>query len=302
MSFSTEVKSELNGLHLKGNCCKKAYVLGALLSADHSDDATVNVKITDDSTSQKLISLLGTLYKITPEIRTINRGCFRSTELTFKSHSICDFLNSCDKLNDDGQVELLEKTLRCNNCCSAFIGAVLCSCGTVSDPKKSYTLEFRCPNEKRARMICHAISKFGLSTPCLTQRRGAVGLFYRNENAIEDVLTACGASNALFTFFDVAVEKDLRNKENRATNCVAKNISKSVNAATMQILSIEALIAADLFDDLPDELKRTAKLRLENSDVSLMELVELHVPKISKSGLNHRLSKLIDIAKNNGLV
>jgi DNA-binding protein WhiA len=70
----------------------------------------------------------------------------------------------------------------------------------------------------------------------------------------------------------------------------------------MQVLSIEALIAAGLFEDLPDELKRTAKLRLENSDVSLTELVELHVPKISKSGLNHRLSKLIDIAKTNGLI
>ena len=302
MSFSTEVKSELNSLPIKGNCCKKSYVLGVMLSAEYSLDGTIRVKLTDDSTAQKALSLLATLYKITPAVTTVNRGCYHASELTFKSSSIAEFLKSCDELASEGESDLLENFLRCNSCASTFLRAVFCSCGTVSDPKKSYTLEFRCANQKRAWVVCSIISKFGLSSPCMTQRSGAIGLFYRNENSIEDVLTACGANNSLFTFFDAAVEKDLRNKENRATNCVAQNISKSVSAAALQVSAIEALIAADLFCELPDELKRTAKLRLEFSDVSLTELMALHIPTISKSGLNHRLSKLINIAKDNGLL
>jgi DNA-binding protein WhiA len=151
-------------------------------------------------------------------------------------------------------------------------------------------------------MIADIIDRYGIMAPCITERKDAVGLFYRNESAIEDMLTACGASKALFTFFDVAVEKNLRNTENRATNCVAKNISKSVTAAAMQISAIEALISNGMFDELPEELKKTAMLRLDNPDVSLTELMTLHVPAISKSGLNHRLARLIEEARKKGLI
>lgn len=302
MSFSTDVKNELNSLQIKGNCCKRSYVLGCLMAARYSDDGTITVKLTDDSTTQKLTSFLLTLYKITPTITTCSRGCYHSTELTFKSNSIADFIKGCDDADIEKTKELLDRTLRCNTCASSFLSAVFCSAGTVSDPKKSYTLEIRCATQERARAICSAIEKQGLNIPCITQRKGAVGLFYRNENAIEDLLTACGANNALFTFFDAAVEKNLRNTENRATNCVAKNISKSVSAAALQVAAIEALIANGMFDELADELKKTAKLRLEYPDISLSELMELHIPTISKSGLNHRLSKLIDEAKRKGLI
>ena len=302
MSFSTDVKNELNSLQIKGNCCKRSYIFGALMSAQYCEDGTIIIKLTDDSTTQKLCALLVTLYKITPTIVTCSRGCYHAAELTFKSNSIAEFLKGCDDTDIEKVKTLLDRTLKCNTCVPSFLAAVFCSCATVSDPKKSYTLEIRCPNQKRAEAICAVIDKYGLNVPCITQRKGAIGLFYRNENAIEDFLTACGANNALFTFFDAAVEKNLRNTENRATNCVAKNISKSVSAAALQVAAIEALIANGMFDDLADELKKTAKLRLEYPDISLTELMELHKPSISKSGLNHRLSRLIDEAKNKGLI
>ena len=302
MSFSTDVKAELNSLQIKGNCCKRSYIFGALMSAAYTDDGVITVNLTDDSTSQKLTALLATLYKITPDLSVCSRGCYHSTQLTFKSNSLVEFLKGCDKDDYEQAEEFIESSLRCNACISAFLSAVFCSSGTVSDPKKSYSLEIRCANDSRAAAIALLIEKNGLDAPCITQRKGAIGLFYRNETAIEDFLTTCGASNALFTFFDAAVEKNLRNTENRATNCVAKNISKSVSAAALQVSAIEALIAAGMLDELADELKKTAKLRLEYPDVSLSELMELHTPKISKSGLNHRLSKLIDEAKRNGLI
>lgn len=302
MSFSTDVKNELNDLVIKKNCCKKAYVLGVLISAQCAQNSVITVNLTDDSTAQKLNGLLGTLYKITPSEVITTRGCYRSIQISFESKSIAEFICECDLADNNKAQEIIDRTLKCNGCASSFLAGVFCSCGTVSDPRKSYTLELRCSNENRAAVICSAIERFGLTLPCLTQRKGAFGLFYRNEDSIEDMLTACGASNALFIFFDVAVEKNLRNKENRATNCVAKNISKTVNAAALQVEAIETLIAAGIYEDLPDEIKRTGNLRLANPDVSLSELVELHVPRISKSGLNHRLSKLIELAKKNELI
>ncbi len=262
-------------------------------------DGIIELKLTDSSTVERFISLLDTVYKINADIKECCRGCYKATQISFKSNSLSEFLELCD--NKDNYDRLFS-FLKCKNCETVFLRAVFCSCGTVSDPKKSYTLEFRMPNRQRAELISSVISKYGLVAPCITDRKGAVGAFYRNESSIEDVLTACGASKALFTFFDVAVEKNLRNTENRATNCVAKNISKSVMAAAVQVSAIESLIATGIFDELPDDLKKTARLRIEYPDVSLTELVELHKPSISKSGLNHRLSRLIEEAKKNDLI
>ena len=104
-------------------------------------------------------------------------------------------------------------------------------------------------------------------------------------------------NKSLFAFFDASVKKDLRNIENRATNCVAKNILKSVETAAAQINAIEALMAAGALDELSAELRTTARLRRDNPDISLSELALMHIPPLSKSGLNHRLSKIIDEAK-----
>ena len=101
----------------------------------------------------------------------------------------------------------------------------------------------------------------------------------------------------MFTVADSKIQKEIRGNENRATNCVATNISKSVNASGKQIDAILKLKERGRFEYLPDDLRITAELRLSNNEASLSELAELHIPPISKSGLNHRLSKLIDEAE-----
>jgi DNA-binding protein WhiA len=185
---------------------------------------------------------------------------------------------------------------------AAFLRGAFCASGSVSDPQKSYTLEMRPRNYARAAFISHVAELYGLNPLCRTVRKGAVGLFYRNESSIEDFLTACGVNKALFEFFDVYVQKDLRNSENRATNCVAKNILKSVEASSLQIQAIEALISNGIFDELSPDIRKTALLRIDNPEISLSELAEMHTPAISKSGLNHRLAKLIETAKRYKLI
>ncbi len=303
MSFSTQVKQELNSIHKKGNCCKKAYILGAIMSAKIDEDNSLMLTLTDQSTKDELCFMLKLIFKIEPIVKEIKRGCFCATELTFKSLKLVEFLRLADRSdgNDEIYKDILNQ-LKCEGCKSAFLRAIFASCGSVSDPHKSFTLEIRLPNIERASLVKQIIESIGISTPNLTERRGNIGLFYRNEAGIEEFLTLCGANHALFSFFDIHIEKDIRNAENRATNCVTKNILRSVEATSLQISAIEALMANSMFEELSRELKATARLRLENQEATLSELALLHQPAISKSGLNHRLSKIIEEAKKRRLI
>ena len=301
MSFSKQVKDELNAIQIKGNCCKKAYIFGALLSSERSEDI-ISIKISDTETAEKVIFLLKTIYKCEPNANLVKRGCFVSTEISFMSKKIAEFLDFADSFSDDSDMSFL---FTCKNCESSLLRGAFCTYGSVNDPKKSYTLEMRVKNTKRALLLSKAIETVGISTPSIIQRDKAVGLLYRNESAIEDFITACGtngAVNSLFEFYYSSLNKELINRENRATNCVASNISKTVEATELQISAIEALKSVKAYDDLPRELKISAQLRIDNPDMSLGELADLHVPHISKSGLNHRLAKIIEKAKKLKLI
>ncbi len=296
MSFSSQVKEELNDINIKSNCCKKAYLFGIVTSAEICEGELV-LSISDDKTAQKFCFLLKSIYKLEPQIKEIKRGCFKSTEFRFRSNKLADFLNFADSfLSNEKGDELIDTFLCCENCKISFLRAVFCARGSISDPQKSYTLEIKAHNDTRAMLIHSVFEDIGLEAPGISARRDSYGVFYRNEAAIEDFLKVCGASKTLFDYYNAFIEKDFRNAENRATNCVAKNISKSVNAALLQVSAIEKLKSNGTFDELSADLKHTADLRLENPDLSLEDLAALHDPPISKSGLNHRLSKIIEIA------
>jgi len=302
MSFSTQVKEELNLIQIKNNCCKKAYILGVVLSAEVIDGLLV-VKLTDKSTIEQFTRLLKIIYKVDPIITKISRGCYSATEFKFRSPKLLEFINFADSFSDtEVNIEKLNTYFVCNNCKQVFLRAIFCAKGSVSDPEKSYTLEIMANNDTRSMFIHTVLEEIGPEAPGITSRKGKYGIFYRNESAIEDTLTLFGANKSLFTFFDVHIEKDLRNSENRATNCVTKNIEKSVVAAGIQIEAIEALISNGMLVELSEDIRTTAKLRIENPDMSLGELADMHTPPISKSGLNHRLTKIIELAKKRKLM
>jgi DNA-binding protein WhiA len=137
-------------------------------------------------------------------------------------------------------------------------------------------------------------------TPKIVNRRSGNGLYFKNSTLIEEMLTYLKVTQSLFSLMNVKIERDIRNNENRATNCVANNILKAVNASQKHIDAIQKLIDFGRFEALDEELQITAKLRLKYDDVSLMELAKLHEPPISKSGLNHRLKKLMDESSSLG--
>ena len=190
----------------------------------------------------------------------------------------------------------LASLVKCENCAGALIRGLFISVGMMSDPETGYRLEFPLPSEDLADEVGALLSDVGLE-PKKASRRGKTVLYYKESGSIEDMLGIIGAKKAAFELMNIKIERELRNNANRQTNCDAANISKTVSASEQQIDAIEYLRKNGLFDMLPEDLRRTALLRLENSDASLSALVKLHDEHISRSGVNHRLARITSIAE-----
>lgn len=183
-----------------------------------------------------------------------------------------------------------------NSCCRrAYLRGAFLSVGHISDPNKSYDLEFVCTEDYQVQTIMGYMGSFGIEMK-LTSRKGNSVVYIKDADSLVDALNVMGAHNALMYIENLRVEKDFRNLINRQVNCEAANISKTVKAAEKQINDIRKIEKYLGLDKLPIQLKEIAKLRLEHTESSLTELGELLNPPVGKSGVNHRLRKLSEIA------
>ncbi len=190
---------------------------------------------------------------------------------------------------------LSEAVEGCANCAASYLRGVFLACGTVSNPdSKSYQLELTVHTPEEAEALGLLLGECGMP-PKTTVRGGFPVLYYKDSASIEDFLSYIGAQKAAFELMNVKILKELRNNANRLANCDAANIDKTVSAAQLQIHAVERLEASGQIAALPDELRTTARLRLENPEATLGELASLHTPPITKSGVNHRLKKLLEL-------
>ena len=184
------------------------------------------------------------------------------------------------------------------SCCKrAFLrGAYLCI-GSMSDPKRSYHLEMVCTDREQAEQICEMLSCFDLDGRIIERKRHFV-VYMKEGAAIVDFLNICEAHVALMEMENERIVKEVRNSVNRRVNCEAANITKTVNASTKQIAEIEMLRDVYGLSNLPPNLREMAEVRLEHPDATLAELGEFLDPPVGKSGVNHRLRRLSEIAMN----
>ena len=291
MSFSNEVKKELLSVPIKKNCCKKAFLFGLLYNAQADKTGCGSIEYNMPEAAETALELLGSSAE--PRIKENVRAGRRYYTLSFASKALSGFLY---KIENQADV-VSAAAFRCEGCRSAFARGVLASGVSVNDPHKGYHLEIALDanNERRIASLFDYLSQCGFE-PKIHKREKRVSLYFKSNTQISDLLSFSGAMRSSFEFANVCIERDIRNNENRATNCVAKNISKSVGATRKQIEAINKLIECHKYESLSAELEQTARLRLENEDISLSELARLHEPPISKSGLNHRLEKICEIA------
>lgn len=182
----------------------------------------------------------------------------------------------------------------------AFLRGVFVSCGSVTDPNKEYHLELVLPENDRTPALLDFIAEHGMSLK-ETARGGArykkTVLYAKESELIEDCLTYIGAANHSMEIMQVKIVKDFRNRVNRSVNCENANLDKTVAASNKSTADIEYIFSTMGADWLSPDLRETARLRVENPEMSLSELCGMFPEKISRSGLNHRLKKLSKLAE-----
>ena len=183
------------------------------------------------------------------------------------------------------------------DCCrAAFLRGAFMAGGSVTDPEKRYHLELATSHLRVSREVRTLMDEMGFAPKCI-DRAGSHVLYFKQSDLIEDFLTTLGAPVCAMGIMEAKVEKDLRNGVNRRVNCETANLGKAVDAAQEQLAAIRRLEERGLFQDLPDKLRQTAQLRRENPEATLLELAQAMDPPVSKSAINHRMRKLIELSK-----
>ncbi len=305
MSFSTLVKDELCRVELHHEvCCMKSEILGVILTGNlFSNEKNLrNVKMVTENAAfaRRVYSTIRKVYGISPEV-----AIRRSSKL--KKHvSYSIILASMEVINkilyDFGITAFSEsdfnpvKTNLKKVCCKkSFLRAAFLTGGSISDPEKTYHLEISTHNNMCAEVIKELLQEYGINVKIIIRKGNYVAYIKEGENIV-DFLNIIGAHGALMELENVRILKDMRNNVNRIVNCETANLEKTVNASVRQMENIKFIQSAIGIDKLPDNLIEIANMRLEYSEASLKELGEMLHPRLGKSGVNHRLRKLDEIA------
>ena len=295
MSFSSQVKNELVKIEYESYCCKKSLLYGMTLFSKEFSYRGCMFQTENENIVMLYKRLLKELFNIDTDISVSPSGKNYSIVVEDKAIAtkIFTFFGH-DK--SDTNLKVNFSNFQCPRCQNAFLAGAFLSCGTVSSPEKDYHLEFIVPFLNLTKSFITFLQEMELN-PKLTNRKGYNIIYFKVSEQIEDCLYMMGASVAMFDMMNVKIVKEIRNSANRKANCETANIEKMVRAASPQIAAILKIKDKRGLSSLPEPLEQMALIRLENPDSSLQELAEMFDPPLSKSGANHRLKRLVEIAK-----
>nr|WP_318683900.1 DNA-binding protein WhiA [uncultured Acetatifactor sp.] len=284
MSFSSEVKEELAKHISPARHCRMAE-LAAMINycgqygRDSEGNYTIGFQMENEAARRKGFTLLQKTYNI-------------DTDAAIGEEQMQDFLSKTGSLNEPVSHLLIK-----NSCCQrAFLRGAFLSIGSISDPQKGYHMEFVCSSEEKARQLQSVIQGFDIDAKIVLRKKYYV-VYLKEGSGIVDLLNVCEAHVSLMKLENLRILKEMRNSINRRVNCEAANITKTVNAAARQIEDIEYIRDHYGFRNLPENLRQMAEVRLENPDAPLKELGGYLDPPVGKSGVNHRLRKLSELAE-----
>jgi len=192
----------------------------------------------------------------------------------------------------------IDKDIIKKNCCKrSYLRGAFLAGGSVNNPEgSSYHLEISSMYEEHCKSLVDLANKFNLNARCIERKKGFIFYIKEGEKIIE-LLNIIGAHQALFKFEDVRIMRDMRNSVNRIVNCETANLNKTIGAAVRQIDNIKLLQREFGLDNLPDKIREVAEVRLQHPDLNLTEVGEMLKVKVSKSGVNHRLRKIDELAE-----
>lgn len=293
MSFSQEVKNELLEIEYEKSCCEKALLYGLCIFSKSFSVLGISIQTENEHVAQLFRKLIKKYCNVNCFIKASPKG--RSFSVNIEEKSQCDKILGVFGHNEVGSLKINHSNFDCPACVNAFLAGAFLACGTVSDPKKDYHLEFTVPFSNLSKSLVTFLEEMELS-PKLSNRKGYNIVYFKGSQAIEDCLYLMGASSAMFEMMNIEIVKDFRNKANRTANCEAANIERTVKASFAHIEAIEKIEKTKGLDYLKKDLMEMAVLRKENPELSLSELAKLS--GLSRSGVNHRLNKILEIAQN----
>ena len=304
MSFSGMVKEELSRQIGTGLHCRIAET-AALLSAcgKITAEGTLRFQTENESVLRKYFTLLQKTFNIKTEISVrennhLKKGTVYFIELS-DSEQVQAVLQST-KLKRDGEngetLSFCNALVTQQSCCKrAFIRGAFLASGSISDPRKSYHFEVVCQDEKKAKQLQEIIRSFQVDAKIVLRKKSYV-VYVKEGAQIVDMLAVMEANVALMDLENIRILKEMRNSVNRKLNCETANINKTVNAAVKQMEDIKLIQRTIGFESLNEGLAQIAELRLQYPESTLKELGLMLVPQVGKSGVNHRLRKLSEIA------
>ncbi|GAA3403320.1 DNA-binding protein WhiA [Paenibacillus hodogayensis] len=304
MSFAAQTKKELTMVEGEG-CCEKAE-LAALIRMNGAVQLTSQRIVLDISTenaaiARRIYMLIKKNYDLHTEllVRKKMRLKKNNVYIVRVPNKVQEVLENLHIVSEGFQFTPgIDKRIVRGNCCKrAYLRGAFMAGGSVNNPEgSSYHLEIASMYEEHCHALCQLANRFQLNARCIERKKGYVFYMKEGEKIIQ-FLNLIGAHQALLRFEDVRIMKDMRNSVNRIVNCETANLNKTIGAAVRQIDNIRFLQKEVGLEQLPEKLREVAEVRLLHPDMNLKEVGELLKGNVSKSGVNHRLRKLDDLAE-----
>jgi DNA-binding protein WhiA len=308
MSFSGKVKEELAGQLSLARHCQVAELAALLCGCGRVEKMSDGnrklwIQTENEAVARKSFTLLRKTFNIETAIviregSHLKRGKVYLVEVTDPART--EEVLQGTKLSVDNETGLLEMdnslVVQMNCCKRAFIRGIFLSSGSISDPEKGYHFEIVCPDSRKAEQLQGIIRSFHVEAKIVVRKKSYV-VYVKEGAQIVDMLAVMEANVALMDLENIRILKEMRNTVNRKVNCEAANINKTVSAAVKQIDDIRYIEETKGLDKLPEGLKDMALTRLTYPEASLKELGALLQNPVGKSGVNHRLRKLSEMAE-----
>ena len=310
MSFSSNVKDELSRQMSPARHCQVAEAAAIIslcgrVQISERNQYRVKIHTENVAVARKYFTLLKKTFNINTDI-AIRQGAGAHKSRTYtvavrRHEDALRVLQAAKLIDRYGEVEenlsLAQNVVIQQNCCKrAFIRGAFLASGSISDPEKFYHFEIACATEAKAIQLQGLIFSFGLDAK-IVQRKKYYVVYIKEGSQIVDILNVMEAPESLMELENIRIVKEMRGSVNRQVNCETANINKTVSAAVKQMEDIIYIRDKIGFDRLPENLREIAEVRLLKPEATLKELGEALDPPVGKSGVNHRLRKLGDLAE-----
>lgn len=275
MSFSTELKEEISKTeNLSDKEAVKYELLGYLMSSNISEKDN-KIKFSTENE-----------YNINRFSRLLSNSGIDDYDISIQGKI---FTITCSKIKI--QTENLPKEQIKNVIRGAYLGS-----GSINNPENTYHLEIGIRKKEYANLIIKGLNEYDIKCNCIEKNKEYT-IYLKDGEEISKILALLGANKSVLKFEEIRVQREMKNKINRIVNCETANMNKTMNAAIEQIDAIRKLKENGKFEKMEKTLKEIAELRIQNPSASLTELGKMLQPPISKSGVNYRLKKIMEIGK-----